>query len=677
MDIILQTIQDIIIRKKKFVTEKDITDVINEMRSKLRELNIPQHACSIDCPSNCNFTVDFNYNNTCTLGSSILGAFLPEISRIFFSNKLFNNAKYDNITIKRVNKVNNIDKTKIDNLRDNLKNYVLYILKKKGNNRRDFEQYLNNNDIVKLIDDRGNSILNNLDLVDNAMVFFLFSLINQSNDIFKLKIKMDTTENIKSGTFNIYSDHELIINNPTNEYLSEGEMKLTTNGKQLNIDWKQGFNTIINRICYHYDAVPSAVTCHIGNNYIIPSPFFIYPHLHLKHTYDNGNDNIINSTGFGINVVSALRKLDKLYYMENILKEYQQIYFGYFINKFMHKDFNDNIVTTLLDNEKSVNYVPKVNQTFIEHCRKNIRIYADNLEYLVIRNRPCHNVASTPYYFENNNLIEFNKLPKINLKNSRYINILDEHGNILNYKLESIMMGVDIGSVCQGEMYHEESGHSVLYMSCGEQWYLIDDQYNDISKRIKKVIIDKEEFKAEDNTIPKDVSGAEWSINKRDSTFMYGFNSIFTIDIKPGNTLNNIEINEIKNIFNSNTETHGWWNEGKMKNNNYIFVMIKHDGNVIGTCGIDLNELELSDDSIHKDYRGMNLYQSLLKKRVEYVKTNYNNKKFYLFTEIDSIEQLHSYTGMTKITGKKTGNFVGNNEQKYYLGGKSYHTFII
>jgi len=121
----------------------------------------------------------------------------------------------------------------------------------------------------------------------------------------------------------------------------------------------------------------------------------------------------------------------------------------------------------------------------------------------------------------------------------------------------------------------------------------------------------------------------------------------FDLLVLPGNLVDRENANQ---VYENNPGCVGWYNEARMNNPNYKFVVLRSSsGQFVGLAGIDGNTKELRDDCIRTDYQGRGLYSRLLRKRVEYVNEHLPDDVYYLFTNIDRVRNSHIRSGLQYI----------------------------
>lgn len=159
---------------------------------------------------------------------------------------------------------------------------------------------------------------------------------------------------------------------------------------------------------------------------------------------------------------------------------------------------------------------------------------------------------------------------------------------------------------------------------------------------------------------------------------------LYNIVNKNGNELTEKEKTEIKNVYSSNGLQ--WWQDGKMTKQNYTFSLYKINNTIVGVSGIDHDDLEIRDDSIHKDYQNRGFYKRLMKHTNNWLKINKPQGVYYLFTEktgnpnIDKIKILnHINSGLVLLdrTTERESTYTSNiNKKTYYgLGDNDYIIF--
>lgn len=159
---------------------------------------------------------------------------------------------------------------------------------------------------------------------------------------------------------------------------------------------------------------------------------------------------------------------------------------------------------------------------------------------------------------------------------------------------------------------------------------------------------------------------------------------LYNIVNKNGNELTEKEKTEIKNVYLSNGLQ--WWQDGKMTKQNYTFSLYKINNTIVGVSGIDHDDLEIRDDSIHKDYQNRGFYKRLMKHTNNWLKINKPQGVYYLFTEKtgnpnnDKIKILnHINSGLVLLdrTTERESTYTSNiNKKTYYgLGDNDYIIF--
>lgn len=669
----------------------NILQIKNYINTFLDNSNIISLKCS-----DMNFSyVTQNVHNTCTLGSTIVGTFVPDI-RSFFINLLFtNDDNIHDVQIQNNKRQYTLSRQKIIEIKQLFKRYIFSLLTDNTYSRHKFENDLHVSKFMAY-DEDVMSIIQNTDLNTSSSVFYIYSLFNMSTDVFKLNVlinkyninNININKNITNGNFPIQIDAT-----PHTLNVQDGMVSIKKNNNDsLTINYNLGFSAVLGTFRNYSYNIPT-IKSNGNTNYHIDSPFCISPLLYMGRRYSgsditvwNYNLNSTYSPFFGTQVLHYFFQLGRekygdgtsLYTIDTIFNAYLKLYFGYFIHKFYNNSFSgigdiDANLHSLMEPE-NVNDFPKFNNNFINYCINNVHVSPNNLECLIIKYVPCRedrNVDSKIYNDTSSILTPTRPLPNLLLKKSLYVNMRDNN-KIYNYKLQSVYMGIDAYVKCEGELANNvtETGHSVVYINCDDSWYLINDEH----KTHTNVIMDKHDF-VNGGQVMADMSDLQLSVNKRESAFMYKLNEILTFDVLM-NTKQQKDIDDIKKIYASNQTTHGWFKES-MKTSNYIQIVLRNEKQIIGIVGIDNNTLELGDDAIHKNYQGKNLYLYLLEKRIEYLK--HNAKKgtiYYLFTNIPICAALHTHIGMT-YKGIKTKNFTGENGKMYHgITNNRYHTFM-
>lgn len=148
---------------------------------------------------------------------------------------------------------------------------------------------------------------------------------------------------------------------------------------------------------------------------------------------------------------------------------------------------------------------------------------------------------------------------------------------------------------------------------------------------------------------------------------------------KNGNQLTDIELAQIMDIYFSNQLE---WLD-RMTKQNYTFSLFKIDDRIVGVSGIDHDDLQIRDNSVHIEFQNMGIYQRLMKHTSDWLKRNKQGIAYYLFIEkIDNNRETilnHINLGFVLLdrSTQSEPTYTSDINRKTYtsLGGKDYLVF--